>query len=151
MKLRKLLDWLIGKNTAKKKEEPQVASNSQKFIDWIKQQNALNTFAERISNGTTVYFNDELAACYDLMIQGFRDDEKYIVIEFEKSFVREDFIEIAINIWTKEAGWELWYIDEDLQWMVKANENGRIRYGRDDLIQSTVIDFEFKLNQVELL
>jgi hypothetical protein len=150
MKLRKLIDWITGKNTLNKKCELNLRTelNSQKFIDWIKKQNTMNKFATRIKNGTTVYFRDDLAASYDLMIQGLLNDKKCIVIEFEKSFVGKDFIEIAIDIWTKEAGWELWYIGGNLQWMIKANENGRIKYGNNDLIKSNVIDFEFKLNQI---
>ena len=82
------------------------------------------------------------------MIRGVSEGKRPIIIEFEKSFTGNDFIEVCINVWTQEADCELWYIGENLQWMVIANKNGRVKYGFDDLIRTTIHDFEFRLNQI---
>lgn len=148
--LQKLINWIRRQPTSTPQSElgaPSI-SNAEKFTTWIKEQNTQQGFAAHIKDGTTVYFRDDLAACYDLMIHGHKDTPKCIIIELKKSFTQADFLEVAINVWVKEANWELWYIDNNLQWLIKANENGRTQYNHDDLIQSDIIDFEFKLSQV---
>ncbi len=124
-------------------------SNIEVFKDWLKKQNAVYKFAGDIKDGTTVYFSDDLAACYDIRIAGLSDDKDSVVIEFESSFTGEDFIDLAGNIWVNKAGWEMWYVDNDFQWMIIVNENGRKKYSNSDLIKSKRINFEFKLEQIK--
>ncbi len=124
-------------------------SNIELFKNWLETQNNQHKFAREIKDGTTVYFSDELAACYDIRIVGLLNDKSSIVIEFENNFTKgEDFIESASNIWVNEAGWEMWFVDNDFQWMIIANENGRKKYNHNELIQSKRINFEFKLEQI---
>ena len=121
------------------------------FIDWIQKQNSLNKFASAINNGTTVYFSDDFAACYDLRIIGFDESYNTIVVQEDISSehgIDERFFEISIETWT-ELNWEVWYLDRKLKWMIIANKNGRKKYNNNDLIKSERINFEFKLNQIE--
>ncbi len=121
------------------------------FIDWIKKQNSLYSFAKVISEGTTVYFSDDFAACYDLRIIGFNESDNTIVVQEDISSehgIDERFFEISIETWTK-LNWEVWYLDRYLKWMIIANKNGRKKYNNNDLIKSERINFEFKLNQIE--
>ena len=122
----------------------------QKFKTWIREQNSLHKFADIISDGTTVYFSDDFAACYDMKIKGFAKSEHTIVVQLNiesENDVNERFLEISIETWT-QVGWEIWYLDPNLQWMIIANPQGRKKYGQDDLIKSERINFEFKLNQI---
>lgn len=121
------------------------------FIDWIKKQNSLYSFAKVISEGSTVYFSDDFAACYDLRIIGFNESDNTIVVQEDISLehnIDERFLEISIETWTK-LNWEVWYLDRNLKWMIIANKNGRKKYNNNDLIKSERINFEFKLNQIE--
>lgn len=123
----------------------------QKFKDWINQQNSIHKFADLISNGTTVYFSDEFAACYDLRIKGFEKSNNTIVVQLNlesEHEINERFLEISIETWT-QLSWEIWYLDNNLQWMIIANEKGRKKYEQNDLIKSNRINFEFKLSQIE--
>lgn len=121
------------------------------FIDWIKKQNSLYSFAKVITDGTTVFFSDDFAACYDLRIIGFNESDNTIVVQEDISLehnIDERFLEISIETWTK-LNWEVWYLDRYLKWMIIANKNGRKKYNNNDLIKSERINFEFKLNQIE--
>ena len=153
MELRKFINWIIGKKYANKNYESnsQTESNLHTFIDWIQKQNSLNKFASVINNGTTVYFSDDFAACYDLRIIGFDEFDNTIVVQEDISLehnIDERFLEISIETWT-ELNWEVWYLDRNLKWMIIANINGRKKYNNNDLIKSERINFEFKLNQIE--
>lgn len=115
---------------------------------WLREQDSRNQFAKFIKDGTTVYFSDELAACHDMMIVGFGESEHTIVLQEDVQLrYGRSLMEISIKTWTS-CDWEVWYVDSDLKWLIVANQKGRKKYDRDDLIQSDRIDFEFRLNQV---
>lgn len=142
--------------------------NLSTFIAWIKAQNEVNNFAELINDGTTVYFSDDFAACYDLRIIGFEGSKNTIVVQvnmpeiryvFENNVLKvgedqppreqinESLFKLSVETWTK-LDWEVWYLDSHLKWMIIANEKGSKKYTDDDLIQSDRINFQFKLNQI---
>jgi len=146
LKLRKFIDWIAGKNNSTKNSE----LNLQVFIDWIKKQNTANKFAKSIDNGTTVYFSDDFAACYDLRIVGFEESNNTIVVQEDiqpADDIDDRFLEISIETWTK-LNWEVWYLDSNLKWMIIANKYGRKKYNNNDLIKSGRINFEFKLKEI---
>ena len=147
--MRKFIDWIAGKNNSTKNSE----LNLQVFIDWIKKQNTANKFAKSIENGTTVYFSDDFAACYDLRIVGFEESNNTIVVQEDiqsAEEINERFLEISIETWTK-LNWEVWYLDSNLKWMIIANKDGRKKYNNNDLIKSERINFEFKLKEINHL
>lgn len=124
--------------------------NFQTFKNWITVQNSLHKFAESISDGSTVYFSDSFAACYDLRIRGFEKPDHTIVVQLNvesEQEINESFLEISIETWT-DSNYEIWYLDNKLQWLIIADKNGRNKYEKDDLIKSKRINFEFKLNQI---
>lgn len=147
--MRKFIDWIAGKNNSTKNSE----LNLQVFIDWIKKQNTANKFAKSIDNGTTVYFSDDFAACYDLRITGFGESNNTIVVQEDiqsADDANERFLEISIETWTK-LNWEVWYLDSNLKWMIIANKDGPKKYNNNDLIKSERINFEFKLKEINHL
>jgi len=122
----------------------------EEFKNWIKEQNTLHKFADGIFDGTTVYFSDDFAACYDLRIKGFGKSNNTIVVQLDlksEHEINERFLEIAVETWSK-LSWEVWYLDNNLQWLIIANEDGRKKHEKSDLIKSKRINFEFKLEQI---
>lgn len=175
MNLRQFLDRFLGRNKTNgvddstAESQPQ-ARNLQVFIAWIKRQNELHHFARQINNGTTVYFSDDFAACYDLRIIGFDESNNTIIVQEDvkrsvspfaalddsaggeavvnnEEEINEDFLEIAIDTWSK-LNCEVWYVDSNLKWMIIANEKGRKRYTATDVIKSERLNFEFVLREI---
>ncbi len=156
--LRKFIDRLFGKknfnglqkttNELKKDQK----SDFERFKDWLIEQNAINEFAKEITDGITVYFSDDFAAAYDLRIIGFGKPNNTIVVQLnheteQSDGLNEEFLEISVKTW-KQLGWEIWYLDNKLQWLIVDNENDRKRYKNNDLIKSDRINFQFKLQQI---
>lgn len=149
---------MFGKNNhndpPKDKAPAQKAPKSGflRFKDWLREQNATNEFAKRISDGTTVYFSDDFAAAYDLSITGLGESNNRIMVQLnldreQNGELNEDFLEIAVETWRKMKC-EVWYLDTRLKWIIVDNENGRKHYKSNELIQSSRIDFQFKLEDV---
>ena len=95
--------------------------------DLIREKNVQEKFTKDITEGTTVYFSDEFAACYDLRIKGFERPDT-IVVQMnlhlgQSEEINEDFLELSVRTWSK-LGWEVWYLDNQLKWIVVANEKG---------------------------
>lgn len=126
----------------------------EKFKRWLLTKNEQEKFASAIKDGSTVYFSDEFAACYDLKIQGLEGTFKNAIIvqgalvdRFNKTSSNERFLQLAQETWTG-LGFELWYIDRELQWLIVATADDSRTYRQEDTIESRVIDFEFSLAQV---
>lgn len=158
MKLRKLIGrlfWGINFNKHKKNNsdsKKSQISSFERFKNWLHEQNVLKKFAQNISDGTTVYFSDDFAAAYDLRIVGFGEPSNTIVVQLnletqEYKGLNERFLETSVKTW-KELGWEVWYLDCNLQWLIIDNGYSRIFYSKKDLIKSEKINFEFKLGQI---
>ena len=60
----------------------------------------------------------------------------------------ERFFRLSRDTWTGQ-GWELWYLDHDLRWVVVSDVDCTRTFSRDDRIQSGRIDFQFSLSQIE--
>jgi hypothetical protein len=171
MSLKILWNW-IGSKLRKPAEKPEVVEKSDneliKYIEkekrkeysfdrfkrWLREQNEEHTFAKEISEGTTVYFSDDFAAAYDLRIRGLEDTNPFIIVQTdigmglgEEGEINQHFLESVVKIWSTMRA-EIWYIDPQIEWLVVINEQGRTRYGIDDLITSTRIDFQFKLSDI---
>jgi len=128
-------------------------SDFDKFKNWLHQQNALSRFARNIRDGTTVYFSDDFAAAYDLQIIGLGKEDHTIVVQLnvynegEADTLNEDFLDKSVKTWTA-LGWEVWYLDNALQWLIIDNGTYRIFYNKKDLIKSNSIHFQFTLDQI---
>lgn len=158
MKFRKLIGILFGQKDFNFLKKPNSdlkkiqKSDFGRFKDWLREQNSLNEFVQKISDGTTVYFSDDYAAAYDLQIVGFGKPNNTIVVQLnleteDSDDVNERFLEISIKTWS-QFGWEVWYLDNKLQWLIIVNESGRKYYNNSDVIKSGRINFEFKLEQI---
>lgn len=148
MKLRKYIEKLLGKNNP----DQIHPSGCERFKDWIREKNVQEKFAKDITEGTTVYFSDEFAACYDLRIKGFERPDT-IVVQMnlhlgQSEEINEDFLELSVRTWSK-LGWEVWYLDNQLKWIIVANEKGRTKYSHKEVVQSDRINFEFMLSQIK--
>jgi hypothetical protein len=155
VKIKKFINWITKRRGSSKSAPNEVQkSGFQIFKEWIQEQNSLNKFASDIRDGTTVYFSDDFAACYDLMIKGFGKSENTIVVQLNleteselKGGINENFLKIVVDTWI-QLNWEVWYLDTNLKWMTIANKNGQKKYDNNDLIKSDRIDFEFKLKEI---
>lgn len=123
-------------------------SNIELFENWLEKQNKQHHFARKIKDGSMVYLSDELAAHYDIMIAGLHDDRTCIVVEFESDLKREDYVTIAGTMWLTEAGWEMWYVGKDFQWLIVTDETGQTKYLPYEIIGSKRITFKFKLEDL---
>lgn len=123
-------------------------SNIELFKNWLRKQNNQQHFARDIKDGKMVYLSDELAAPYDIMITGLQDDRASIVIEFESDRRREDYVKIAGTMWITQAGWEMWYVGKDFQWLIITDEAGQTKYLPHEVIRSKRITFQFKLEDL---
>ncbi|MGV6861387.1 MAG: hypothetical protein ACWA41_06420 [Putridiphycobacter sp.] len=136
----------------KMKQNPSI-SEFEKFKNWLHEQNAIDEFAQMITDGTTVYFSDDFAAAYDLRIIGKAKSNPTIIVQLnletqQNNGVNEDFLKIAVNTWRK-MGCEVWYLDKQLNWLIVDNEKERKHYNSNDMIKSEMINFQFKLEQVK--
>jgi hypothetical protein len=114
---------------------------------WLEKQNLEHKFAKEIKGSSTVYFSDDFAGSYDMMIKGFGGMEKWIVVQMDKNIV--DFKEISISTW-KKLNFEIWLIEPELKWIIISNNEGEIKLEPNDEIKSDRLgDFKFKLNQIK--